>query len=61
MDKKILVDSDIQAGNRLIQALDQTNLGVVGALWFYVIESQEYRLLLVTPLLDTAGPKNAIA
>jgi hypothetical protein len=57
MDKKILVDSDIQAGNRLIQLLDQTNLGVIGALWFYVSEAQEYRLLLVTPLLDTEGPE----
>jgi len=56
-----LVDSDIKDGKRLIEALDRANFPLNGALWFYLADSDEWRLLLVSPLVDDKGPKQAYA
>lgn len=55
MDKKILVERDINEGKMLIQTLDVSKFQLSGALWFYLTESENWRLLLVSPLVDTAG------
>lgn len=39
----------------LIQTLDVSKFQLSGALWFYLTESENWRLLLVSPLVDTAG------
>jgi hypothetical protein len=61
MDKTILVDKDIEDGRILIEALDRSKFIVDGALWFYYANSDEWRLLLVSPLVDKIGPKNSYA
>jgi hypothetical protein len=57
MDKKILVDRDIEDGKRLIEELDKSKFQLNGALWFYFKDSEEWRLLFVSPLVDTVGPR----
>ncbi len=56
MGTTLLVDKQVEDGKKLIQALDASKFNLVGALWFYSITS-EWRLLLVSPLVDTIGPK----
>jgi len=56
MDTTILVEKDIEDGRKLVEALDRSNFNLVGALWFYFADSREWRLLLVSPLVDTIGP-----
>jgi len=58
MDTTILVDKDVEDGRKLIEALDKSMFNLIGALWFYVTDSREWRLLLVSPLVDTAGPRS---
>ena len=59
MAKTILVDSDKEAGKALIKKLDEASFDVRGALWFYLPDSEEWRLILASPAVDTRGPKEA--
>ena len=59
MDKAALVEADVQEGRRLIQALDEKGFSLRAALWFYLPDLAEWRLLLGSPLVDTDGPKLA--
>lgn len=52
-----MVDKDIRDGMKLIKAIDRSMFDLVGALWFYYADSGEWRLLLVSQLVDTIGPK----
>ena len=60
MDKKILVTldtTDIEEGKKLVEKLDQSNLPVVGAFWYYMDGPERYRLMIVTPYYEEYGPK----
>lgn len=57
MDKATLVERDIEAGRKLIQALDDQNFRVEAALWLYRSESDQWRLLIASPLADQQGWK----
>ena len=59
MDKKILVETNIQEGKELVIALDNSKFIVSGALWFYYSQLDEWRLLIVSPLVDLIGPNKA--
>jgi hypothetical protein len=59
MDKKILVEVNIEEGKKLVNALDRSKFILSGALWFYYSNLDEWRLLLVTPLVDLIGPNKA--
>ncbi|HLA84359.1 MAG TPA: hypothetical protein VJL29_06170 [Thermoguttaceae bacterium] len=59
MDTKVLVDVDISQGERLLHALDEAGIVIRSALWFYLEESAEWRLILATPLVNVHGPKKA--
>jgi hypothetical protein len=52
-----LVEKDIEDGRKLIEALDQADFRVHAALWFYFSDSEEWRLMIATPLVDEQGPK----
>lgn len=52
-----MVDRDLRDGKRLLEKLDRSRIPVTGALWFYVTSSDEWRLLLVSPVVDQKGPK----
>jgi hypothetical protein len=56
VDKKVLVESDWDAGARLIEALDSKGLEVKAALWLLSPELEEWRLIIATPLIDEQGP-----
>jgi hypothetical protein len=59
MDKAILVDKDIKDGESLIRALDRSQFTLSGALWFYFPKAEEWRLMLVSPLVDKIGPQKS--
>lgn len=59
MDKAVLVEKKIADGKSLIEALDRSNFTLSGALWFYFPEAEEWRLLLVSPLVDMIGPQKS--
>lgn len=61
MDKTALVENEITAGRQITEALDDSGILVKGSLWFYVPEAFEWRLIVVTPLVDEKGPKAAYA
>ncbi len=53
VDQTTLVEPDISAGRKLVEALD-SNLQVEAAFWW--MEDDTWRLLLVTPLVHEQGP-----
>jgi hypothetical protein len=57
MDKTVLVGYSIEGGKSLLKELDQSDLEVTSAFWYYVSESEQYRLVIVTPFFDRHGPK----
>jgi hypothetical protein len=59
MDKPTLVDADIKAGEALLSKLDEIEFDVKAALWFYVQDSEEWRLIIASPIVDKDGPKKA--
>ena len=59
MDQSILVGPEIEAGKKLIEALDASDFRVKAAFWFYREESEEWRLYIATPLVKEQGPREA--
>lgn len=59
MDKTALVERDIEGGERLIVGLDDAGFQVYAAVWFYLSDSDEWRLLLASPFVEKEGPKKA--
>lgn len=59
MDKSILVEKNIEEGKYLVEALDRSKFNVEGALWYYYLKYNEWRLLLASPLVDEIGPKKS--
>jgi hypothetical protein len=50
-----LVTSDIDAGKKVVEALDQEHADVRAALWLYVPDASEWRLILSLPIVDREG------
>ncbi|MCK4731777.1 MAG: hypothetical protein KAT65_04885 [Methanophagales archaeon] len=61
MDKTALVEKDVEEGKRLIEALDNAGFQVRAVLWFYLAESDEWRFVVASPLVERKGPKEAYA
>jgi hypothetical protein len=59
MAKEFLVDENIDDGANLIYELDQSNVQIDAALWFYFTEAEEWRLIIATPIIDKKGPVSA--
>jgi hypothetical protein len=47
----------ISAGEELTKLLDSASLDVIGSLWFYSSEFNEWRLVLVIAQVESEGPK----
>lgn len=47
----------ISVGEKLTRRLDGTDLEVVGSFWFYSSENNQWRLVIVSPQVDSEGPK----
>lgn len=52
-----LVDSKIDVGEKLIEALDRSGLSVTAAYWLYSSETDSWRLMVASDLVDAEGPK----
>lgn len=59
MYKRILVKELIDEGHRLLEALKKNRFPLKAAFWHYFIEPEEWRLVLVSPVVDRAGPLSA--
>lgn len=55
MDKKILVDKDIDTGEALIESLDRAGFPVHTAVWRYDGERGYWKLVLASPVVDEKG------
>ena len=55
MASATLVEFDLQAGARLLQALDQRDLNVEIAFWALLEEYSDWRFFLASPRLDGEG------
>jgi len=59
MDKTTLVEKTIKNGRQLIEELDKTEFDVCGALWFYLTDGDEWRLIIASAYADINGPKKS--
>jgi len=59
MDKTALVDMDFKNGETLIKSLDRAQFHVHSAFWFFNSESEQWRLMIASELVDDLGPKIA--
>lgn len=61
MVKTSLVESDIEAGRKLLNELKKidSHFLVRSAFWLYRPESFDWRLFIATPLVDQRGPASA--
>jgi hypothetical protein len=46
------------AGQSLIEQLDKTNAKVLAAFWLMDVEERTWKLVIVSPLVETEGPRN---
>lgn len=56
MLKTVLVKELIDEGARLLQELDRRDYPVPQAFWLYLPESDYWRLVMASPLVDQQGP-----
>lgn len=61
MDKTALVERNIEDGRRLLEALDEADFQVLAALWLYVVEDEEWRFMVASPLVGQRGTKESYA
>jgi hypothetical protein len=59
MDKPTLVEADLEVGKALLSNLDKSRIKVEAAFWFYLSESNEWRLIFALPSVDKIGPQAA--
>jgi hypothetical protein len=59
MDKNLLVEKDVEEGERLLRALDSVNFPVIAAFWYYLPEGGPWRLQFASPVVDQDGPRAA--
>jgi hypothetical protein len=56
MHKAILVNRSLEDGEKLIEALDESDFPIVAAFWQHLDEDRLWRLVIVSPLVDAEGP-----
>jgi hypothetical protein len=59
MDKATLVTAELSIGSKLLEALDQTTLGISVALWLNSSDYEDWRFVLSSRRLDLADPVGA--
>ncbi|SPF40634.1 conserved hypothetical protein [Candidatus Sulfopaludibacter sp. SbA4] len=61
MYRKVLVETEIQSGERLLEQLDLAKIPVTAAFWQYADDDAEWRLVIVSPYVETLGPRHLYA
>lgn len=56
MGKATLVELDLAAGAKLIKSLDGHDFPLSAAFWIYASETDEWDLVIASPLVDEYGP-----
>ncbi len=56
MDNTILVTSNIEAGQKIVEKLDEGDFKPTAAFWFYVSDLKEWQLMLASNFVDQKGP-----
>ena len=59
MGKATLVERDIEAGAKLVEALDRADVDVASAFWLLDQEGGGWSLYIASPLVDRIGPYSA--
>lgn len=59
--KEPLRSEQIAAGKELTRVLAGSDLQLVACFWLYTSETNEWRLILATPVVDAEGPKKTYA
>src|SRR5689334_22859532 len=59
MVKSALVSFEIDAGDEVLAAIDRAGLSVAVALWAYLDEYEDWRLVLASRALDPDSPREA--
>ena len=59
MDKAVLVVRDLANGTEILEALDRANLSIRVAVWAYLNEYPDWRLVLASPRFDEVGLRGA--
>ena len=59
MDQATLVNLDIKRGSELLDALDRAKLKVTVALWVYLPEYEDWRLVVSARRFDSLDPRDA--
>ena len=57
MVKEQLTDEMIQLGKEILKKLDEANLNISSAFWFYLEDAEKWRFILATPQVRIHGPK----
>ena len=57
--KEALTDGMIAAGSTVLEMLDHRNFAVDAAMWVYLSDVNQWRLLLATPGVRIDGPRKA--
>lgn len=57
--KEALTDEMIEAGKSVVEDLDRRQFLVDAALWFYLAERNQWRLLVASPEVHLDGPRKA--
>ena len=55
--KEQLTDEMIEAGAQLTQKLEELGLPITVAMWFFLADINEWRLMLASPQLSAEGPR----
>jgi hypothetical protein len=61
MDKVALVDGDLEVEGLVVEALSRAKIPVTAVDWTWVPQFEASRLVVVTSLYDTKGPREAYA
>ncbi len=56
MDQTTLVNSDLNVGARIMEALSRTRIPITLCKWIYLPELEEWHLVVASPWYDTKGP-----
>jgi hypothetical protein len=52
MAKAILVEENIKVGEKILVELDKLIPDIIGAFWFLFEETEEWKLIFVSPTFD---------
>ena len=63
MDKELVVrevlsEQMVDAGAKLVERLDQSESNVQAALWLFLPEEKTWKMMIISPLVKTDGPRS---